>query len=101
MWILTRNRDKVCRERAEEFVKKKYGPRMEELRHRHAATRDPRAYSELLMVSREAEDQKKKMYEHYLKNYEFAADSYKDKEMAQKMGVKEFTNYLIEELNKI
>ena len=102
--ILIKSRRKVCQERAKKSADQKYDPLIKEKRDEYSLTKNVKVMQSIIKLSREKTLFQSEAFKYHMDNYEIGKDSlsnqYTESEK-NSMGLKDFTDYLSEELSKI
>lgn len=96
-----RNKETVCQERASDVAGAKFDGLISECKAQGARRRSPENTSKYFKLLRQRSLFQRKAFEHYMDNYEVASDKYLHKEDADSSSLKGFTNYMIDELNRL
>ena len=102
--IFIKDKAKVCRARAKKSADLKYDPIILSKREEYSKTRNVKIMQEIIKLSREKVAFQDKAFSHHMDTYEIKKDSLSDdytEEQKSKISLKEFSNYLSDELLKI
>jgi len=101
-FLFVRKKEDVCRDRAKADADAKFDELILSKREEFSGRRRPELMQAIIKLTKEKGRFKTKAYEHHMNNYIRASDSISDKTPGKdRLGLKRFSNYLTEELNKI
>ncbi len=84
MFLLVKEKEEVCKERAKAYIKSKYGEQLSLLKSQAVGSNKRRVKMEIYKLKQTMKKEQHKAYIYFLNNYQEAEDSYANKKARRK-----------------